>query len=245
MDVEKEVEFFDRFGDEHDDYDVLGELAYRRLLEMFARLVVSRPGQTCIDLGCGSGAFTKRLDSFGLKLTGMDISSRLIQRAHQDKPEGQEYLVGDITGTGLPEKSFDIIVYSGVLHHFPTAQDRLEVLREGRRLLRQGGKLFAYDPYAYSPSMFLYRDPRSPLYSSVGKTENEVLLSKSMLREELTQAGFSDIRLQPVGGMTFRFVEGPIARRLLPFYNLYEWLLMVTGLERFLGTFLISYARVV
>jgi SAM-dependent methyltransferase len=243
MDLDKEVEFFDRFEATHEDYDVLGPLAYSRLLGMFARMVRSRPGQSCIDLGCGSGAFTKRLDPFGLKVTGMDISPRLIARANADKPIQQQYLVGDIMATGLPDRSFDIIVYSGVLHHFPTAEDRLRVLREGRRLLRPGGHLFAYDPYAFSPSMFLYRDPRSPFYSSLGKTENEVLLSKAVLGSELEQAGFSEVALRPLGGVTFRFVEGPLARRLLPLYNVYEWLLMVTGLERIFGTFLISHAR--
>ena len=38
--------------------------------------------------------------------------------------------------------------------------------------------------------MWLYRHPNSPLYSSVGKTENEVLLSRRQLESELTQAGF-------------------------------------------------------
>ncbi len=52
MEVNKEVEFFDRFESQHEDYDVLGDLAYRQLLGVFARLVQSRPGQNCIDLGC-------------------------------------------------------------------------------------------------------------------------------------------------------------------------------------------------
>ena len=244
MEVNKEVEFFDRFESQHEDYDVLGDLAYRQLLGMFARLVQSRPGQNCIDLGCGSGAFTKRLEPFGLRLTGMDISPRLIRRANETSGPNLEYIVGDIMETGLPEGSFDIVVYSGVLHHFPTAEDRIRTLREGRRLLRPGGKLFAYDPYAFSPSMFLYRDPRSPFYSSIGKTDNEVLLSKKMLRRELAQAEFTNIELQPVGGITFRYVEGPLARKLLPIYNLYEWLLMTTRLDRFFGTFIITTAQI-
>ena len=143
MDLDKEVEFFDRFESEHEDYDVLGELAYRRLLEMFARLLRSLPGQSCIDLGCGSGAFTKRLDAFGLKLTGMDISPRLIEPANAASLPGHEYLVGDITNTGLANNSFDIVVYSGVLHHFPSAEYRVRVLKEGRRLLKPGGQLFS------------------------------------------------------------------------------------------------------
>lgn len=241
MDINKEIEFFDRFEAEHEDYDVLGEGAYVRLLRLFQELVQPRAGDRCIDLGCGSGAFTQRLAHLELDLCGMDISPRLVERANS-RGGRERYVVGDIMNSGLPAGSFEVVVYSGVLHHFPTAADRLAVLREGYRLLAPGGRLFAYDPYAWSPSMFLYRDPRSPFYSSLGKTENEVLLNKRDTGKELRQAGFASVGLKAVGGMPFRFVEGRLARRLLPLYNLYEWLLQVSGLERWLGTFLISSA---
>lgn len=242
MQTAKEIEFFDRFGDEHEEYDVLGERAYHRLLSRFAEMIGSRPGDSCIDLGCGSGAFTERLDVFGLNLQGMDISSRLIENARA-RNSNVSYFVGDIMSTDLPDGGFDVVVYSGVLHHFSSPDERIAVLREGRRLLKPGGKMFSYDPYALSPSMFLYRDPRSPLYSSVGKTENEILISKQQMSEELNAAGFDCVCMQATGGMTFRYVEGSLARHFLPLYNLYEWLLQVSGLERIWGTFLVCSAQ--
>ena len=74
---------------------------------------------------------------------------------------------------------------SGVLHHLTTPASRVQSLREALRLLKPGGHFLSYDPNAASPSMFLYRDPRSPLYSKVGKTDNEVLLSRGQIASEL------------------------------------------------------------
>ncbi len=238
---EKEIAFFDRFASEHGDYDVLGDLAYARLLALFAACVVPSPGDRCIDLGCGTGAFTRRLARFGLDLTGMDISPRSVERA-AERDAGVRYVVGDITATGLPDASFDIIVYSAVLHHFPTRESRLGVLREGHRILRAGGRLFAYDPNGHSPSMWLYRDPRSPLCSRKGKTENEVMLTRGMLREELRVTGFAPLVVRGVGGMTFRYVESSAARLLLPFYNLYERALRFLPFQEAIGTFVVSVA---
>lgn len=240
MDVRKEVAFFDAFAG-HGDYDVLGDQAYRRLLDRFAALVRPRAGERCVDLGCGTGAFTRRLAYFGLDRLGVDVSEKAIQRARTAR-DGVRYVVADIRRTGLATGVFDVIVYSGVLHHCPDAVTRLEVLEEGFRLLRPGGRAFAFDPSAHSPSMWLYRDPRSPLSSKAGKTPNEVLLRRHDLAEEWLRAGFADIAVHGVSGITFRHIEGRVARLFRPLYNLYEHVLRISPLEDRLGTFLVSRA---
>jgi SAM-dependent methyltransferase len=241
MNVQREVEFFDRFAAEHGEYDVFSAGAYARLLDLFKRWVGPRPDERCIDLGCGTGAFTKRLRTFNLRLTGMDISPASVERANETAA-GEKYIVGDIGATALPAGSYDIIVYSGVLHHFNTREARKKVLAEGHRVLAPGGRLFAYDPNAHSPSMWLYRDPRSPLFSSKGKTENEVLLRRSELEAEMRGAGFDRVEIHGVSGITFRFVDSAMARLVLPLYNLYEQVVRYSPLENRLGTFLVSVA---
>ncbi len=90
--------------------------------------------------------------------------------------------------------------------------------------------------------MWLYRDPRSPLYSSKGKTANEVLLTRQNLRDELGEAGFSLVSIRGTSGISFRYVEDRFARLLLPLYNLYEEIIRFSPLENRLGTFLVSVA---
>jgi ubiquinone/menaquinone biosynthesis C-methylase UbiE len=242
VDPEKEVEFFDRFATQHGEYDVLGERGYRRLTDLFAKLIRPKPGEVCIDLGCGTGAFTSRLRSFDLRLSGMDISAVSIEKANR-QADGEGYTVGDITATELPDGSQDIVVYSGVLHHFPTVGDRSRVLAEGFRILSPGGRMFSYDPNAHSPSMWLYRDPRSPLFSSKGKTENEVLLSRRELARELGAAGFRRFLIRGVAGISFRYVMSDRARSMLTLYNAYEQVIRFSPFENRLGTFVVCAAK--
>ena len=239
MDIEKEVEFFDRFEAEWGEYDVLAESAYTRILDELARRLHPHPGMACIDLGCGTGAFTRRLRRFELALTGVDISPRSIARARQ--LGGATFVVGDVCHTTASSASFDFAVMSGVLHHLPAARTRVASLREAHRLLRPGGRFFSYDPNGRSPSMFLYRDPRSPLYSPAGKTENEILLTKAQLAGELAAAGLTDVRVTGLSGIAYRYVEGTLARRLLPLYNLvYENVMRLPVVQDVMGTFLIA-----
>lgn len=239
--AEVESRFFDAFVREHGDYDVLAPGAYRRLVRVFEQRVRPQRGERCVDLGCGTGAFTRRLRHLGLSLSGMDISPEAVQTA-QRQATSERYACGDITATGAPDNSQDIVLYSGVLHHFPTREERARVLAEGFRLLAPGGRLFAFDPNQHSPTMWLYRDPRSPLFSSEGKTENEVLLSRAQLRDELAAAGFASVWVAGVSGITFKYIESKTARRLLPLYNAYEHLMQRLPVESQLGTFLVSVA---
>jgi SAM-dependent methyltransferase len=240
--TQREVAFFDEFVAKHGDYDVLSEVAYRRLEQVFERGVRPRAGERCIDLGCGTGAFTRRLSRFGVRAEGLDISPAAVAFA-SSKSTREQYRVGDITATGLPPESYDVILYSGVLHHFPTAGARFAVLKEGFRILASGGRLFAFDPNQHSPSMWLYRDPRSPLYSEVGRTENEVLLSRAQLTRELAAVGFKDAHVRGVSGIEYRYIESESAQRLLPIYNLYERLMRWSPFESILGTFVVSIAQ--
>ena len=243
MDINKEIDFFDHFEEEHGDYDVLAEESYERIISTLFQGIRLEPGMTCVDLGCGTGAFTRRLSRLGLRLTGVDISPRSIERA-RTIGEGPEYVVGDICDCPLPSDSFDFVTLSGVLHHLTTEAERVQSLREALRLLKPGGHCLSYDPHATSPSMFLYRDPRSPLHSKAGKTDNEVLLSRGQLTSELTAAGFSSIQAAGLSGIAYSYVEGSLARRLLPLYNrVYEPLIRWSPFETILGTFVVARAR--
>jgi SAM-dependent methyltransferase len=242
LDVSKEVAFFDNFEAVHGDYDVLTERAYRRLLDLFDALVRPRAGERCLDLGCGTGAFSRRLSAFGLDLTGVDISSRSIEAAAR-KSAGERYCVGDIRATDFSDGEADIVVYTGVLHHCNRRATRVQILREGCRILRPGGRLFAFDPSAHSPSMWLYRDPRSPFFSGKGKTENEVLLTRQGLRADLEEAGYSSVWIRGVSGISYRYVEGRFARMFLPLYNLYEEACRVSPFEDRIGSFLLSFGE--
>ncbi|MBI3850091.1 MAG: class I SAM-dependent methyltransferase [Verrucomicrobia bacterium] len=241
MNKKIESTFFDEFESKYGDYDVLGGLAYSRLLKRFEETMSPHRGERCIDLGCGTGAFTRRLNKFGLRLTGVDISPGCIGWAKKSSTN-EDYVVGDLMNTTFEDNYADIIVYSGVLHHIDQTSERVRALREGLRILKPNGRLFAYDPNRRSPSMWLYRSPQSPLYSAKGKTENEVLLGAEDLASELKSAGYTGITVQGLSGTTFRFVESRVARCLLPLYNCYEILMMVSPFQKRFGTFLVSTA---
>lgn len=236
-----EIDFFDRFTLDK-EYDVFTPYGYNTIFRHFQKFTADRlsSGHRVADLGCGTGAFTelffKDADS---EIYGIDISPNSIALAKQ-KTQKVNYIAGDITALDFEDNFFDLIVYSGVLHHF---QDFESCLKEGWRVLKKGGVALSYDPHLYNPCMWLYRHPSSPFFSDLGKTENEQLFSAKIVEPILKKIGFQKIEIFGISGVTFKYVESRIGRILLPVYNLLEKFLGLTPLEKKIGSFLICSAQ--
>ena len=81
--------------------------------------------------------------------------------------------------------------------------------------------MVSFDPNRRNPLMWLYRDRSSPFYSSAGVTANERPLLAEAACETFRQAGFR-MRAEFLSGLKYRTVAGPVARLLLPVYNLLD-----------------------
>ena len=87
---------------------------------------------TFLDAACATGyyhEFIRRLDSRRIEYRGCDYSESMILAALSCYPE-VEFEVQDLTDLKYPDRSFDVVMLSGVLEHIPQWQKALsEVCR--------------------------------------------------------------------------------------------------------------------
>jgi SAM-dependent methyltransferase len=238
-----EIAFFDGVTQDG-DYDVFTDRGYERILRAFDAhlqpLMRSRKDPLeAVDLGCGTGAFTSRLQRYGFHLHGVDISPQSVTRASQKFPS-IDFHVGDIESTPFPGDTFDVVFLSAVLHHFP---DLTRTVAECGRILKPGGILLACDPHRGNPAMWLYRCKESPFYSSKGVTENEQPLSKAALHRAFQPEPFEEVRVSAISGITYKHVASRTASLFLPAYNLFDRCFDLPLVRDRFGSFLITYAR--
>jgi ubiquinone/menaquinone biosynthesis C-methylase UbiE len=243
QDKSKEKVFFDKFSAAK-EYDVFTPYGYETIIKKYLRLIGNLPGKKVrvLDLGCGCGAFTRRFKekyNAAAAFYGFDISLKSVKAA-AELSAGIYYCAADIEKCCFKDETFDILLYSGVLHHF---RDYETCLREGYRLLKAGGLMLSYDQNIKNPFMWLYRHPASPFFSKKGKTDNEQLLSTRGLGSLMKKAGFKNVNTRCTSGVTFRFVESTVIRFFLPLYNLFEILIGISPLAAKYGSFVIGYGE--
>lgn len=170
----------------------------RNLPPLLARAPASRP-VTILDLGCGMGdiplAVASLLERQGrpFDLLATDISPEVLDvaRARIGSRPGIALAEMDALATGLPDRSFDIVLCSLTMHHFEP--DRAVVLlREMARLCRVG---FMLNDITRSPLGYAVAWGASRVATRNRLTRNDMPLSvlraytPGELRDLLKQAG--------------------------------------------------------
>jgi ubiquinone/menaquinone biosynthesis C-methylase UbiE len=237
QDKQKEIDFFDGHA-AADAYDVFTLESNGRLIETCVRAAKLKRGARIADLGCGSGVFTDLLHRRGYDPVGVDISPKLVALGRTKFPD-LEFVEGDVEHLPLPSASFDGVLLSGLVHHFP---DPSRCAAEVFRILKPGGSFVAFDPNRMNPFMWLYRDRSSPFYSSVGVTENERPVLAHKIAAVFRQSGFN-VGTEYLSDLSYRYLASPKLRWLLPIYNAVDSVVFAPNFMKPLRSFVLTYGE--
>ena len=107
----------------------------------FFAFVGDLSGKEVLDAGCGEGYNTRLSARQGAKMTGVDVSERMIALAREEEqcePLGIRYKVASASALPFPDESFDAVLSTMTLMDLP---DYEGAVRDFWRVLRSGGLL--------------------------------------------------------------------------------------------------------
>ena len=97
------------------------------------------PSRRLLDLGCGTGLFTRRLrdELRDARVVGCDYSRGMLRQARAKSPRGL-FAQGDAQRLPFGDARFDTVISTEAFHWFP---DQAAALDEIQRILEPGGRL--------------------------------------------------------------------------------------------------------
>jgi ubiquinone/menaquinone biosynthesis C-methylase UbiE len=103
------------------------------------------PCAEALEIGCGTGVFSRRLARRSTRVLAIDLSPQMIRIARERSVPcaNLEFQVADVMSYEFPDAHFDCIASIATLHHLPLA----EILPKLQRTLKPGGTLLILDLY--------------------------------------------------------------------------------------------------
>lgn len=116
-----------------------------RYYHKFLSKHLPRNCDTALEIGCGTGAFSRLLAKYSQRVIALDLSPQMIRVAEQQSKQfpNIDFQVADVTASPLPAAGFDCIATIATLHHLPLA----ETLSRMKDALNPGGVLLVLDLY--------------------------------------------------------------------------------------------------
>jgi len=179
-----------------------GKLRWARRVKMLSSHL--KPGMTVLELGCGTGSFTRELARSGADVVAIDVSPDLLEiaKANCSAPNVQ-YQIQNAYVLSYSEGMFDSVVGSSVLHHLEVEK----ALRDVYRALKPGGTIYFTEPNMLNPQIAIQKNVPW-IKRKLGDSPDETAFFRWPLRRLLEKTGYRNVRIDP---FDFLYPKTPVA----------------------------------
>jgi 2-polyprenyl-3-methyl-5-hydroxy-6-metoxy-1,4-benzoquinol methylase len=168
-----------------------GKLRWARRVKMLSRHL--RPGMSVLELGCGTGYFTRELARSEADVVAIDVSPELLRIAKANcSAPNVRYEIQNAYELSYADAVFDSVVGSSVLHHLEIEA----ALREIYRVLKPSGTIYFTEPNMLNPQIAIQKNVPW-VKRKLGDSPDETAFFRWPLRRLLEQRGYRDVRIVP------------------------------------------------
>ena len=169
-----------------------GKMRWSRRCRLFTEFLGNHKSHV-LEIGCGTGLFTRELARTDNAIVAIDISETLINKAKERVSSANvSFIVGNAYKTEFKSGSFDFIVGSSALHHLEVDS----ALKEFHRILKPGGRMMFTEPNMMNPQVALIKNVPF-IKRRAGDSPDETAFFRWQIAKKLQSLGFVDISVKP------------------------------------------------
>ena len=197
---------------------VMVPLWFGRWAEALVDLLSLEPFEKVLDVACGTGVTTRmaaqRVGPDG-RVDGLDINASMLAQAKQLAADRNiVWIESDVSDTGLPSDSYDVVMSQHGYHYFP---DKPAALNEFRRVLAPNGRMAfsiwdGHSPYTRAVCAAVERHI-SPEIARRQRSQRETPAADE-LAAQLRDAGFAEVDVKRQELM----IQVPLAHEFVPLH---------------------------
>jgi SAM-dependent methyltransferase len=166
-----------------------GKLRWARRVKMLSSHL--KPSMTVLELGCGTGSFTRELARSGADVVAIDVSPELLEIARTNcSAPNVQYQIENAYALSYDDAVFDSVVGSSVLHHLEIE----EALSGIYRVLKPEGTIYFTEPNMLNPQIAIQKNIPW-IKQKLGDSPDETAFFRWPLRRLLEQTGYRDVRI--------------------------------------------------
>ncbi len=170
-----------------------GKVRAKRRAHLILSRIQSENNQSFLEIGCGTGDFTRLFYQSGASITAVDISEDLTTIARKNLLNYPKVVVITSSFENLPKEfTFDAVIGSSVLHHL----DIQPALTQIYNLLVPGGTLSFAEPNMLNPQIMIQKNIPW-IKKKMGDSPDETAFFRWQMFSYLKSAGFCDIQITP------------------------------------------------
>ena len=235
---EKELAFFDQRAKLYDKMIIstspVGMDRIKRRARSITQGAELKEGMTVLELGCGTGEYTKEFAEEKVQLVSLDISPEMVKVARSKTGNSVKYIVSNAEHLPFKDGVFDSVLGNAILHHFP---DLSTALLEVGRIKTQRARIVFREPNLYNPGKFFaFGIPILRLFRKNRWSPSEKVFSRSFIKKLLEKTGYSVVDIEYAGLVGSRCPTS-ISNFL---YRVERWVSKIPVLNALMGSMIIQ-----
>lgn len=145
--ISKNIEnFYNKASEEDRLNSGMGIFEFERIKNLIEKYI-SKPNSVIVDVGGGTGKYSEWLSKKGHQVYMIEPVKKHIRKAQSRANKLKnpfKIILGEARNLNIKSHSVDLVILHGPLYHLQEKEDRLNVIKEAKRILKKDGVILGF-----------------------------------------------------------------------------------------------------